>query len=50
VALSEARPTGLGGWLPAGELDEARLVGAYLAGHEEARVIELDGPPVASAA
>ena len=31
-----ARPRpGLGGWLPAEELDEARIVGLWLAGHDE---------------
>jgi hypothetical protein len=39
---------GLGGWLPAEELDEARLVGAWLASHEEAEVVELE--PAASVA
>jgi DNA polymerase-3 subunit epsilon len=34
VALRRAVPTGLGGWLPAAELDEARIVGAWLAAHE----------------
>jgi hypothetical protein len=33
-----------GGWLPAGELDEARIVGAWLAGHQ-ARVLELEPAP-----
>jgi DNA polymerase III subunit epsilon len=43
AALRDApRPGGLGGWLPAEELVEARIVGAWLAGHEEARVTELD--------
>jgi DNA polymerase III subunit epsilon len=45
VALESAPPPGLGGWLPAAELDEARIVGAWLAGHDEARVLELDPPP-----
>src|SRR3954447_13151894 len=49
-ALRAAPAPGLGGWLPAGELDEARIVGAWLAGHEEARVIELGAAEVASAA
>jgi DNA polymerase-3 subunit epsilon len=51
TALRAARAPGLGGWLPAEELDEARIVGAWLAGHEEAQVIELDpAAPLASAA
>jgi DNA polymerase-3 subunit epsilon len=41
VALRSAPRPGLGGWLPASELDEARIVGLWLAGHEEARVVEL---------
>src|SRR3954447_4350209 len=42
VALREApAPGGLGGWLPADELVEARIVGAWLAGHDEAQVKEL---------
>jgi DNA polymerase-3 subunit epsilon len=41
-------PGSLGGWLPAEELVEARIVGAWLAGHGEARVTELRA--VASAA
>ena len=45
VALAGAPATGLGGWLPADELDEARIVGSWLAGHEDARVLELDPPP-----
>jgi DNA polymerase-3 subunit epsilon len=44
VALRRAVPAGLGGWLPADELDEARIVGAWLAGHE-APALELDPPP-----
>ena len=48
VALQSAPPPGLGGWLPAGELDEARIVGAWLAGHDEARVLELDPSPSAA--
>jgi len=43
-ALRTAPGLGLGGWLPAGELDEARIVGAWLAANE-ARVLELDPPP-----
>ena len=53
AALREAPVRGgLGGWLPAEELVEARLVGAWLAGHDEARVTELDSAPpsLASAA
>jgi DNA polymerase III subunit epsilon len=42
VALRGAPGPGLGGWLPAEELVEARIVGAWLAGHDEARVTELD--------
>ena len=38
AALSATPGAGLGGWLPADELDEARIVGAWLAGHDEARV------------
>jgi DNA polymerase-3 subunit epsilon len=34
-----------GAWLPADELDEMRIVGAWLAGHEDAPVLELDGEP-----
>jgi DNA polymerase-3 subunit epsilon len=45
MALRGAPQAGVGGWLPAGELDEARLVGAWLAGHEDARVLELDPVP-----
>jgi DNA polymerase-3 subunit epsilon len=44
VALRRAVPVGLGGWLPAEELDEARIVGAWLAGHE-VPALELDPPP-----
>ena len=50
AALRDAPPPGsLGGWLPAEELVEARIIGAWLAGHEEARVTELRSA-VASAA
>ena len=43
AALRDApAPGGLGGWLPAEELVEARIVGAWIAGHEEAQVTELD--------
>ena len=45
AALRDSPPPGLGGWLPAAELDEARIVGAWLAGHEEARTLELDPAP-----
>jgi len=42
AALRDApAPGSLGGWLPAEELVEARIIGAWLAGHEEARVTEL---------
>ena len=34
-----------GAWLPADELDEARIVGSWLAGHEDAPVLELGGAP-----
>jgi DNA polymerase III subunit epsilon len=45
AALAAAPSSGLGGWLPADELDEARIVGLWLAGHDEARVLELDPRP-----
>jgi DNA polymerase-3 subunit epsilon len=48
VALRRAAPAGVGGWLPAAELAEARLVGAWLAGHE-APALELDPRPDADA-
>ena len=32
-----------GGWLPAEELDEARIVGSWLAAHEDTPVLELAG-------
>jgi DNA polymerase-3 subunit epsilon len=48
LALEGATPPSLGGWLPADELDEARIVGMWLAGHE-ARVLELDPAPGAEA-
>jgi DNA polymerase III subunit epsilon len=32
-----------GAWLPADELDEMRIVGSWLAGHEDAPVLELGG-------
>jgi DNA polymerase-3 subunit epsilon len=44
VALRRASPDGLGGWLPAEELAESRLVGAWLAGHE-VPALELDPAP-----
>jgi DNA polymerase-3 subunit epsilon len=44
VALRRAVPAGLGGWLPAEELAEARIVGAWLAGHE-VPALELDPLP-----
>ena len=37
------RPPALGGWLPADELDELRIVGSWLAGHDRTSVLELDG-------
>jgi DNA polymerase-3 subunit epsilon len=45
AALAAAPGAGLGGWLPAEELDEARIVGSWLAGHEDAPVLELDRRP-----
>ena len=36
---------GLGGWLPADELDELRIIGSWLAGHEDVRVLELEPRP-----
>jgi DNA polymerase-3 subunit epsilon len=47
VALRRAVPAAQGGWLPAEELDEARIVGAWLAGNE-APALELDPPPDAA--
>jgi DNA polymerase-3 subunit epsilon len=44
AALRSAPPRELGGWLPAHELDEARIVGLWLASHE-ARTLELDPRP-----
>ena len=41
-ALATAPAAGLGGWLPADELDETRLVGLWLAGHADTPVLELD--------
>jgi len=49
TALAAAPSRSLGGWLPADELDETRLVGLWIAGHDEARVLELDPPPDADA-
>jgi DNA polymerase-3 subunit epsilon len=49
-ALAWAPAPGLGGWLPASELDEMRIVGSWLAGHEDAPVLELaDGRADAAA-
>jgi DNA polymerase III subunit epsilon len=46
AALTSGPSGGLGGWLPADELDETRLVGMWLAGHdEEVRVLELEPRP-----
>jgi DNA polymerase-3 subunit epsilon len=36
---------GAGAWLPADELDETRIVGLWLAGHEQTPVLELDREP-----
>jgi DNA polymerase III subunit epsilon len=44
TALRGATPRGLGGWLPAEELDEARIVGLWLASHET-RILELEPRP-----
>jgi DNA polymerase III subunit epsilon len=44
TALAGAPRPGLGGWLPADELDEARIVGSWLAAHD-ARALELDPRP-----
>ncbi|HEX5621546.1 MAG TPA: exonuclease domain-containing protein [Solirubrobacteraceae bacterium] len=49
TALAAAPTRSLGGWLPADELDETRIVGLWIAGHDEARVLELDPPPDARA-
>jgi DNA polymerase-3 subunit epsilon len=49
TALAAAPARSLGGWLPADELDETRIVGMWIAGHDEARVLELDPPPDARA-
>jgi DNA polymerase III subunit epsilon len=48
-ALAGATPPGLGGWLPADELDEMRIVGSWLAGHEDAPVLELSDQSDAAA-
>ena len=45
VALAAAPSGGLGGWLPADELDELRIIGSWLAGHEDVRVLELEPRP-----
>ena len=45
-ALRAAGPPAPGGWLPADEVDEARLVGAWLAANE-ASVLELEPRPAA---
>jgi DNA polymerase-3 subunit epsilon len=49
-ALAGAPAPGLGGWLPASELDEMRIVGSWLAGHEDAPVLELAGDRADAAA
>ena len=41
AALAQAPGSGLGGWLPADELDELRIVGSWLAGHDDTPVLEL---------
>jgi DNA polymerase III subunit epsilon len=43
AALTTAPPAALGGWLPADELDELRIVGSWLAGHRDTPVLELGG-------
>jgi DNA polymerase-3 subunit epsilon len=48
-ALAAAPSRALGGWLPASELDEARIVGMWLARTEEKRTLELDPRPDAAA-
>jgi DNA polymerase-3 subunit epsilon len=46
AALAAAPAPGPGGWLPADELDETRIIGLWLAGHEEdVRVLELEPRP-----
>jgi DNA polymerase-3 subunit epsilon len=47
-AVSAAPRGELGAWLPAGEIDEARLVGAWIAAHDPP-ALELDPPPAAGA-
>ena len=42
AALATAPPAAQGGWLPADQLDELRIVGSWLAGHEDTPVLELD--------
>jgi hypothetical protein len=44
VALRRRAPRSQGGWLPADELVESRIVGAWLAGHE-APALELEPVP-----
>ena len=41
AALAGAPARELGGWLPADELDETRLIGLWLAAHEDTPVLEL---------
>ncbi|MEA2280882.1 MAG: polymerase subunit epsilon [Solirubrobacteraceae bacterium] len=48
VALRRRPPRSQGGWLPADELAESRIVGAWLAGHDAAS-LELDPAPDARA-
>jgi len=45
AALAGAPGQAAGGWLPADELDEARLVGLWLAGHRDTPVLELGPSP-----
>jgi DNA polymerase-3 subunit epsilon len=47
-ALRAAGPPAAGGWLPAEDVDEARLVGAWLAANQ-ASVLELEPRPAAGA-
>ncbi len=42
AALATAPPAAQGGWLPADELGELRIVGSWLAGHGDTPVLELD--------
>ena len=44
AALRAARPSAAGGWLPAEELDEIRIVGAWLATHQAPRLELGDAP------